>query len=79
MIEKFRGKCRFLSNFWSTPIEYEGKVYPSAEHAYQASKSTEDSIKEIMRAAPTPGKAKRLGNKVRNTTISAHLVAPRRR
>lgn len=34
----FFGVFRFLSNFWSTPIHYDGLVYPSVENAFQAAK-----------------------------------------
>lgn len=36
---RFRGKYGFLSNFYNCCIEYEGKVYPSVENAFQASKT----------------------------------------
>lgn len=50
----------FLSNFYATPIELNGKTYPSVEHAYQASKfltvdwsniqqETKDEIKELLK------------------------------
>lgn len=34
----FSGEHRWLSNFWLVPIEVDGLVYPSTEHAYQAMK-----------------------------------------
>lgn len=37
-IDQFRGRYEFLSNFYPTPIHYDGITYPSAEHAYQAAK-----------------------------------------
>ena len=63
MINQFRNKYRFLSNFWLAPVEFEGAVYPSVEHAYQAAKtiSQADRLpfwKEFM----TPGQAKRRGS-----------------
>lgn len=60
-IYQFRGDTRWLSNFHEVPIEYEGVVYPSTEHAFQAAKSLSPSIRAQIAAAATPGKAKRLG------------------
>lgn len=42
-IDQFRGRYEFLSNFYPTPIHYDGITYPSAEHAYQAAKCLDDS------------------------------------
>lgn len=63
MIRKFKGKHRFLSNFWSVEIEYKGKVYPTLEHAYQAAKTLEESWRERIRGAESAGKAKKLGRR----------------
>jgi ribA/ribD-fused uncharacterized protein len=38
MIPELSGQYRFLSNFWSCFIVYEGVEYPSVENAYQAAK-----------------------------------------
>ena len=37
-ISSFRGCYAFLSNFYPSPVEYEGDVYPTVENAYQAAK-----------------------------------------
>ena len=39
-INRFRGKYMFLSNFCSCKhgVEFEGQIYPTSEHAYQAAK-----------------------------------------
>lgn len=61
-ITSFSGEYRWLSNFWPChlPPMY-GIVPPTAEHAYQAQKSSEEWYAiEILRA-PTAGVAKRLG------------------
>lgn len=63
-IREFRGSYRFLSNFWPCVVHWEGKRYPSVEHAYQACKTTDPAEKETIRKASSPGKAKRLGKKV---------------
>jgi len=51
MINEFQGQYRFLSNFWFLPngIEYEGKIYKTVEHAYQAAKFTDKKIREEIR------------------------------
>jgi hypothetical protein len=38
MVDSFREAYRFLSNFYPVSIFYQGREYPSAEHAYQAAK-----------------------------------------
>ncbi|KKN70547.1 hypothetical protein LCGC14_0429780 [marine sediment metagenome] len=62
MIGPFRGKYRFLSNFWSCSVLYEGITYPSAEHAYQAAKTIDPQQRLLIsQNCPTPGDAKRMG------------------
>jgi ribA/ribD-fused uncharacterized protein len=51
----------FLSNFYSSTISFEGQLYPSVEHAYQASKSLDVSVRETIRKAKSPADAKKLG------------------
>lgn len=63
-IDSFSGEYRFLSNFWPVSILFEGRVYPSTEHAYQASKTTNDSVREMIAQLETPGKAKKLGDEI---------------
>lgn len=63
-INEFQGKYRFLSNFWLVEVEFEGLVYPSVEHAYQAAKTTHLLGREIIRSQSSPGKAKRVGREV---------------
>lgn len=63
-VTQFIKQYRFLSNFWETPVEFEGVIYPSAEHAYQAAKTLEPEYRESILLTPTPGKAKRLGKHV---------------
>jgi len=63
-ITQFSGLYRWLSNFWPIQIEYEGKIYPSVEHAYQAAKTLDNGDREAIRIEPNPAAAKKLGNKV---------------
>jgi len=51
----------FLSNFYSSTVSFEGKLYPTVEHAYQAAKTTDPQIREMIRKARGPGEAKKLG------------------
>lgn len=64
IIKEFKDEYRWLSNFWSVPIIFDGEIYPSVEHAYQAAKTTNLLEREFIRGLETPGKAKRLGKKV---------------
>jgi ribA/ribD-fused uncharacterized protein len=60
-IESFTGAYRFLSNFWPVPIG----PYRTVEHAYQASKTLDSREVLMITNAPTAGKAKALGSRVR--------------
>lgn len=61
MIDQFLGPYRFLSNFWIVDIQYEGRVYRSVEHAYQAAKTLDEEFRQLIQKTPSPGAAKRLG------------------
>jgi len=63
-IDSFDGEFAFLSNFYSSPVIYDGKKWPTVEHAFQAQKTLDEREQELIRTAKTPGKAKRLGRKV---------------
>lgn len=66
MIDSFRGKYAFLSNFYDFgKCEFEGVVYPTSEHAYQAAKCFNDEDRTAILNARTPGEAKRLGRRVK--------------
>lgn len=47
-----------LSNYASTPITVDGVEWPTVEHYYQAAKYNESHIKDVIRLAPSPEKAK---------------------
>jgi len=64
IISEFKNEYRFLSNFWPCQIEMNEKIYPSVEHAYQASKTLLEQEREMIRNLPTPGEAKRKGRLV---------------
>lgn len=60
----FREEFFFLSNFWRCDIELGGRVWPSAEHLYQASKTLIAAEQREILFASTPWKAKRMGREV---------------
>jgi ribA/ribD-fused uncharacterized protein len=61
MIAGFQGEYRFLSNFWECHIQWDYKIWPTAEHLYQAFKTTDSNFREQIRVCRTAGIAKRLG------------------
>jgi ribA/ribD-fused uncharacterized protein len=60
-IAEFQGEYRFLSNFWPAEVIYEGITYPTAEHAYQASKTLDIEQRKKIAALKTPSEAKSAG------------------
>ena len=60
-IDSFQGDYRFLSNFWSAEVVFEGITYPTAEHAYQSAKTLDRAERQRIAALPTPADAKRAG------------------
>ena len=62
MIDCFEGDYHFLSNFYPSPITYKGLDYPTVEHAFQAQKTGSWRKRFEIRAAPSPGVAKRIGH-----------------
>lgn len=66
MIDQFRGAYRWLSNFSPAEVVLDGVTYPTVEHAYQAAKTLDHSIRERIRQADTPGRAKKAGRGLRS-------------
>lgn len=64
MIDLFRGKYGFLSNFYSSPIKIEGITYPTVEHFYQAMKSKDIEVRKIVASCATPAIAKKRGRQL---------------
>ena len=64
MIAIFDNEYAFLSNFYESPFEVDGITYPTVEHFFQAMKSKDIEGRKKIAAAPTPGKAKRLGRTI---------------
>jgi hypothetical protein len=60
MITEFQDDYRFLSNFWLSPVEYEGLTYSCSESAFQAAKSSDPEVRKQFTYL-NPAKAKALG------------------
>ena len=76
MINSFRGRFVFLSNFYPCKIEHSGITYPSVEHYYVALKVntlqfidgvyyTAPDFRELVARIPDAGDVKKLGRKVK--------------
>lgn len=61
MIDNFRGDYFFLSNFSPSPLIFAGMEWPSVEHAYQAWKSREWPIRELICKLPDAARARKAG------------------
>jgi ribA/ribD-fused uncharacterized protein len=64
-INSFRGEFDFLSNFYPSPLIYQGEEYPTVEHAFQAAKSLSQSDRLRIKNCGSPGAAKKLGRRVK--------------
>lgn len=64
IISTFDGAYDFLSNFYEAPFKYQGILYPTNEHFFQAMKTLDINERKKIAAAETPGQAKRMGRKV---------------
>ena len=63
-IDSFSGAFRFLSNFYSAPLLYEGVLYPTSEHAFQAAKTLDHNQRLNVAMLETPAESKRYGKTV---------------
>jgi ribA/ribD-fused uncharacterized protein len=61
MINGFYGRWAFLSNFYPSPLTWEGITYPTAEHAFNAGKTADRWRRYALAEAATPALAKRKG------------------
>lgn len=57
----FFEEYRFLSNYHKFPVEFEGLMYPSTEHAYQAAKSIIESERRFVQSLTGCGSARKAG------------------
>jgi len=65
MYKYFSGDLEFLCNFYKHEFEFEGRIYPTSEHAFQAAKTNQEHEKDGIAGAFTPGLAKKLGRRVK--------------
>jgi len=64
MIDRFDGtEYEFLSNFAYASVHYEGILYPTSEHAYQAAKFAPIKTKKYIARLQTPNLAKQAGRR----------------
>lgn len=63
-ITSFRNEYFFLSNFYPIEIYFEGKKYPTAEHAFQAAKCLNIVDRDKVCRSQTPAIAKSIGRSV---------------
>jgi len=65
IIAEFQGQYQFLSNFYPSPLTFDGIKYSTSEHAYQAMKTLDISERERISKLLTAGQAKRAGKLVK--------------
>jgi ribA/ribD-fused uncharacterized protein len=63
-IDAFRGRWAFLSNFHPAQLTWDGLLYPTSEHAFNAGKTLDPVLRRDIAKAPTPREAKRRGRSV---------------
>lgn len=77
VINSFKGKYAFLSNFWPCQIVDGGLTFPSVEHAYQAAKCADPKLK-VGFTSGTAANVKKRGRhvKIRHDwdSIKLHLM-----
>ena len=61
MINEFKDKYFFLSNFYPASVTVDNITYPTSEHAFAAEKTLDMEKRKEIASLPTPGQAKRAG------------------
>lgn len=64
VISSFQGEHFFLSNFFYSPFEFDGEIYSTVEHAFQATKTFDMEQHQNIRLAVSPAQAKQMGRAV---------------
>ncbi len=64
MINKFKDTYAFLNNSYLVDIKWNGKIFSSSEHLYQAQKTENPEDIEKIRLASSPKRAKRMGRQI---------------
>jgi ribA/ribD-fused uncharacterized protein len=65
VIDKFKGKYAFLSNFTPCKVVYNGRTYRTVEHAFQAAKSLDIVEQKLFQFVGDPAEAKKWGKQVK--------------
>lgn len=65
-ITEFRGQWTKLSNYSLCSVWFDGHIYNSVEHAYQAAKTLDENERRHIRHLASPNQAKKAG---RDATI----------
>lgn len=63
-IKGFFGPHRFLSNFATVKIRFNGLLFPSVEHAYVAAKTLDPQKQRFIAHIEFPGEAKQYGKRL---------------
>lgn len=63
IINSFSGEYGFLSNFYNTPVFFNGLLYKNSEAAYQAGKAKDPEQRNSFTTL-SPKEAKKLGRKI---------------
>ena len=64
-IDRFVGKHEFLSNFYPSVVEmFDGQIYPTAEHAFQAHKTHDLGLRYDISQMSTANAAKKAGRRL---------------
>ena len=64
IIDNFRDKYSFLSNFYRISVIYKGHAYKSSEHAFAAAKAVNEKDRQYVADSTTPSIAKRRGREI---------------
>lgn len=64
-IRSFKGKYSFLSNFYPCIVVFEGRKYPSVEHAFQAAKTLDEDERINCAVSPSAADARTFGRHVK--------------
>jgi ribA/ribD-fused uncharacterized protein len=65
VISSFTGDHFFLSNFFRSPVEYQGAIYPTIEHSFQGSKTTYLGLRvPFQNPAYSANEVKKLGRNI---------------
>lgn len=63
-ITQFHGEYFWLSNFYPSNVAWQGEIYPTVEHAFQAAKTLDYDERRAVQFATTAAQAKHTGRHV---------------